>query len=499
MKSPSARRSHLTRALSASMTAAMAVSATPLRSQAPVERYVITVDSALSELTVKATLTVRSGALYMHTRGTGDRNYWRRQVRGLTVADSLGRLIEVDSVGEGRFSLAKNYSGRAELSYTVDLGFARQPFASGNQKTGWRVGSAVYLVTKPLFVVTDTADAVAREVQFILPKTYAVATPWARAGMAAQSYRVIGVRELNHNSIVVGRFTMRTIQHGSFAMKIAFLGALEAGVAPITRVLDLVLRDYVHRFGVPDRTNYLMTFYQVGVDAGEAYASSSVTTMRVAPSAVGLPMWGNTIAHELFHLWNSSWLQSNSKDSTEWFSEGFTEYYANRAMRAAGLIDRDAYVAKMSKHLGAYAFWQERPMFNTSLVNGGRDKTLHTLGLYDGGWSVAFVLDMKLRESRSPITLDTFMRALFQRYAAAGRPFIYEDLVNMADELLGAQGRAIFDRYVSGRELLPLDEAVRSLGYDLQLAPGAGEALLSPLANATNAQRMARLRYLLGN
>lgn len=474
--------------------------ATPNRlgGQSPVERYVVGIDTALSALTVEAALHIRSGALFMHTRGTGDRNYWRRQVRDLRVVDSLGVPLGVDSIGEGRFAVARGYTGAATLHYKVDLGFTRAPFESGNQKTGWRVGQAVYLVTKPVFIVSDTADRLTREVRFSLPASLSVAAPWQQRAGTPESYLVSGIQELNHNSLVIGRFTMRTIQHDAFTMRIAFLGDLGTASAPIGRVLDNVLRYYVTTFGVPNRTNYLMSFYVGDADAGEAYASSSVTSMRVPPSAVGLPMWGNTIAHELFHLWNSSWLRSASRDSTEWFSEGFTEYFANRAMRQGGLISREAFLAKMTKHFGAYAFWQDRPMFGASMVEAGRDKTLHTLGLYDGGWSLAFVLDMTLRAKQPPATLESYMRALFHDHAAAGRPYGYGDLVRGAEALLGPRGGDLFERHVAGRALLPLDEATRLLGLDLQLAPGAAEAILAPLPDASRIQRQRLARFLDG-
>ncbi len=460
------------------------------------DRYTIRVDSGLTALQVEATIRIRSGDLFMHTRGVGDRNYWRRQIRDLSVRDSVGSPLAVDSVGEGRFSVAHGYSGPVTLRYGVDLGFTHLPFASGNQKTGWRTGSALYLVTKPIFILSDTADARLRMVRFQLPAGFKVATPWTSRIDLPDWFEIAGVRDLNHNSIALGRFSLLESRHGSFAMRVAYLDGPLSESRRVERVLDSAANYFIRKFGVPGRSVYLMTFYHADADAGEAFASSSVTTLRVPPEEIGIPMWGNTLAHELFHLWNSSWLRSTPTDSTEWFSEGFTEYYANRAMLSTGLISQEVFLAKANKHLGAYAFWQDRPMFGATLAEAGRDKTRHTFGVYDGGWNVAWCLDVMLRSRPTASSLDDYMRVLFRDFASSQRAYSYSDLMRNAEAMLGPDGRTLFERSVGGSALLPLDRAAHSLGLDLQLSPGSAEAILSRSPTARREEQQRLRRYL---
>ena len=48
-------------------------------------------------------------------------------------------------------------------------------------------------------------------------------------------------------------------------------------------------------------------------------------------------------AHEFFHLWNGKSFSPNAED-TEWFKEGFSNYYTLKALHHIGYLNDESYL-----------------------------------------------------------------------------------------------------------------------------------------------------------
>src|ERR1044072_8816477 len=90
----------------------------------------------------------------------------------------------------------------------------------------------------------------------------------------------------------------------------------------------------------------------------EAFEHSAAFSERELPSKENLIGWGNTLAHELFHSWNGAELGPRDYASCQWFSEGFTEYFANLALVQQRLIAEPLFLSKAEKNLGIYALFR---------------------------------------------------------------------------------------------------------------------------------------------
>jgi predicted metalloprotease with PDZ domain len=101
--------------------------------------------------------------------------------------------------------------------------------------------------------------------------------------------------------------------------------------------------------------------------------------------------------------------------------------------------------------------------------------------VYDGGWVVAACLDARLREgSGGARTFEDLLGALWSDFGRPGTLYRYEDVVATASEVAGEDLAAFFAAHVAGRETLPVEECLRTLGYTLYAKPYAGEAYLAP-------------------
>ncbi|MGH7566473.1 MAG: hypothetical protein ACREK2_06560, partial [Gemmatimonadota bacterium] len=175
---------------------------------------------------------------------------WATFVRDLRARDAAGReltLTPIDSTAA--WSLPSGAAGPLTLEYDVDLAFAREPYPPGNEQAGQAFDDALYLVTKPLFVVSESVGPAT--VDLSLPEGWEAAAPWERgessAGAVAR-FQVPDSESLLRNSLIVGRFGAVRMQEGGIDLTLALPGSMRE-VEPLVRsALGGPLRRYLALF-----------------------------------------------------------------------------------------------------------------------------------------------------------------------------------------------------------------------------------------------------------
>lgn len=125
------------------------------------------------------------------------------------------------------------------------------------------------------------------------------------------------------------------------------------------------------------------------------------------------------LAHEYFHTWNGNEIPNVS----DWFTEGFTEFFASRLLRRSGLIDDERWRSALDQHLRTLwlspvatapgeATWTSRPI-----------PTEVQLIQFQRGIVVALMLDEEIRRVHGgQKSLDDFFLELLAA-SSAGEPF----------------------------------------------------------------------------
>jgi predicted metalloprotease with PDZ domain len=442
--------------------------------------YVVTFDAAQPLVAhVAAELPAGSRNLHMAAWGASQMpNGWASFISRLTAND-----VGLEP-GPNATWIANASSDRPlRLGYDVDLSFAKTKWPAGNEQAGLFENGALFLVSKALFIVTDVAGP--RRVTFRVPKDWKVATPWDPVG--DHTYRAAGLGDLINNSLVLGTFDAREFSIDEFKVTLALLGRMEESHELIAETLRKVLHAYGEVFGDVPKGRYLLTLFAADDTDAEAYASSAAFTERDALTKSNVIGWGNTIAHELFHSWNGIRIAGRDYPSSQWLGEGFTEYFANLALIQEGLIPMTLFRSRVEKSLGLYTYFRSSPLFaDVSLLDAGKNKGRNRLGVYEGGWAVAFALDMEIRRStEGRRTLRDFMRLMLARFGAPNTPYTIDDVIAVASEVAGADSSSFFQRYVIGTELLPIEESLARAGFDVYTAFYTGSLYIWP--NGTTA------------
>ena len=459
--------------------------------------YTVTISlSDVPQAKVEADVQVVAGRLFMIG---GSVNHlprgWATFVREIKAADMNGNVLALEEFSDEKYKaqwrVAGSYQGTIRLTYTVDLSLAKTKWPAGNEQAAYFDGKALFAASRLLFIVSDL-DGPAT-VKFRLPPLARVSTPWKNA--AGGLYTASG-QSLVNNTLVVGDYGGKRMRFGNFDFEIALLGDVTKSDALISSTLQKFARAFTKIFPDTPPSSYLITLFFADSEDGEAYDASAAFTTKPPLTSENMIVWGVTLGHELFHFWCGHQIQGENYEDSQWFQEGFTEYYANLAMNREGILPERFFIWKAENTLGKYLYFRSAPQFDkVSLKDAGQRKTTYRFGVYDGGWAAAFALDITLREkTKGKKTLDDFMRRMFQKFGLTKTKFKYEDIVSTASEIAGEDMASFFKSYVDGLEVIPVSQLLEKVGYGTSGEEYAAELFIFP-KKATELKRQLLGQY----
>ncbi len=266
----------------------------------------------------------------------------------------------------------------------------------------------------------------------------------------------------------------------------------------LAALLEKVVREEIGIFGELPRfdqgvytvlADYLPWAAGDGMEhRNSTYCTSTRSIARDRDRLVG------TIAHEFFHAWNVERLRPKSLEPFDfervnpsgelWFAEGFTSYYSALVLRRAGIADRARFTGRLSRILDATlnspARRHESPVLSSLLAPltdgaAAKDPTNFRnthLSYYTYGFAVGLGLDLELRQRFAGISLDDYMRAMWEEYGRREKPYTLEDLERVLGRVAGDAGfaRDFFRRSVYGRELPDYERLLAAAGFLLRKA-----------------------------
>lgn len=328
-------------------------------------------------VSVTARMPVSRGRIFMNPFGADHlSDGWTSFVRNLRVLDSKNRPLRFTTEQNASWRISGGYSEGVVLQYDVDLSFAYERWPAGNEQAGFYEDGALFLVARPLFI-TSEAD-VKRIVRFEVPAGWKISTPWEPSAADPGAFVAENQAVLLNNTMVVGRHAEHTFQEGLFTFILALPGRIGNSSDLIIETLKKPVRAYCRIFDQTPKSRFMVTLFYADQEDGEGYTRSAAFTTRDSIKQSNLILWGNTLAHELFHFWNGQQMRGEPRASREWFSEGFTEYYANRTLIREGLISEDLFIKKMEKHIGMYLYFKSAPAFTgISILQSGERKSYY--------------------------------------------------------------------------------------------------------------------------
>ena len=422
---------------------------------------------------------------------------WATFVDQLEVRTADGTYIQAEPVTEdgwGSWTVDVEDETRVTISY--DIRFDHDQYnwnlAGGADSRPAYSNGGLYLVTRALFIYSpygiDEAD-----VQFITPEDWVISTPWARSDRAPNTFHVDRWGSLLNNAVVLGEHIQNQIQIGDTMVILAVDPALEAYIDDFEDTFRTQLESYGNLFGGTPDIGYLVALREADEIEGEAFNNSFNQIFVVEDLDERRRIWANVLGHELFHLWNGGGhaLVGADKPRVEWFTEGFTEYYASLISFRSGILSEAEYFNKIARYFARYHIsknmWPADPI---SLIEAGEDKSGNWLYLYGGGATIALILDIEIRDlTNCERGLNDVMHLLNERFGQTHTPFEVADVLDAVNEVSGSDFGSFFSDYIEGAEAMP-DFAFHLRKAGLAVDDYGDEYYVRRIQNPTRAQAM---------
>ena len=453
-----------------------------------VNRYGIKISqSDIRSVEVVATLFIDQPILTINNEGIPNNvpKGWANFVTIVSITTEEGNPIEFDwNASNNSWSLNYKGSGRIRITYKVKLSHDQYNWDTVGGIDGRPTlisQSTVFWRTNALFLFSPNHPEKTSLVTFEVPDDWNVSTAWKRKD--GFSFFVENTESLSNNALMIGRHIEKDIQYDGMSVKMAISPDFANDYGTISRVLERVLPLYRGIFGELPNSTFLICISKHFFEDGEAFYNSFHQLLVDKHLDKRMVVWGNVLAHEMFHYWNgANFLIGENPNTNSWFSEGFTEYYSNLALVRAGLITEKEYLQKLAYQFARF-YTSQSVMGNRqpSLFEAGNDKMNNWHLIYGGGASIAFILDVEIRtRTNGKKSLDDFMRILYKQYGKHGKHITLKDQIETLEDLTKSDFDAFFKKYVTGKEfyLLPILGACQKAG--LIVAQYQGEFFISP-------------------
>jgi predicted metalloprotease with PDZ domain len=222
------------------------------------------------------------------------------------------------------------------------------------------------------------------------------------------------------------------------------------------------------------------------VEAGDRATSAAPNTTASLPREYRGFL--SLVSHEFFHLWNVKRIRPDALgpfDYTQenytkmlWVAEGITDYYADVALRRAGLISENDFLSATARAMqalqntpGRLEQSAEESSFDSWIKYYRQDENSvnSQVSYYEKGALLGLLLDLEIRKRSSGAkSLDDVMRYLYAEYFKKNRNYGPADFQKTCELMAGGSLEEFFNRFVRGKEELDYNGALESAGLKLE-------------------------------
>ena len=315
------------------------------------------------------------------------------------------------------------------------------------------------------------------------PADWNIATSW---GIDKDEYRFDGTDsdDLVYSFVASGDYRVETIEFDGIGVHTAFRGQGWTRDDEVQDFLLRVLASHRDTFQTTPFERLLAVgdfFYDRGVTSGSAFHNSINLMMprdRKLSDDVGFQ---NLIAHESFHLWNGGdGVLAYADYEVLWLSEGVTDFYAQKNLLRAQLIDDEEMLEEMAgKYLRLnVSFLRDMPLPDVGsqyFEDPGARSLVYTKGALAG-----FLIDTYLQSTTGGLeSLDDVVRTLAEsrNNVERGEKYRNDDVLGALETVGGAELVKLFQDFSSGDYRRALESVLDLAGYRIERVAEPGYTL----------------------
>lgn len=422
--------------------------------------YKITIPQGNHQIAfVEASLRPTNKQFYMFPGANQLPQRWSTFVSDFAVTDENDKPVSVTAMDDGSWQLSAIPEGRVSFSYQVNLEHENHSWSGGVDGAAYARDWGVFYTARSLFVVNGEHRKNI-QVEFDLPEHWRVTTPWLRQNTESQTYSVADYSYLSTSILFAGTHKQLSVRQGQFELLLALGGdKILAQEKAFSDMAQGVLQYYTDLMGgIPKLQTQGETIKSVVVinpsdkTDGEALGNNISLLLDPDGDQMSQVISRFIFAHEFFHLWNGKSFTPET-DDTEWFKEGFSNYYTLKALRHIGYLDDASYLDMLANFF--YQKYDSDDGVGSLSMTDGELKHDHWGLIYSGGMFVAIAQDMQIRStSKNEKSVDDMMRFMFENFT--DETYDIGDVERELSNLNSESQKDFFDRYIVGTERLSL-------------------------------------------
>lgn len=231
-----------------------------------------------------------------------------------------------------------------------------------------------------------------------------------------------------------------------------------------TELLETIIHEQRKFWDEENFTNYLVTLMP---SKSEAYNSGTAVHNAFSIFINDFPEesqghWNNLgwlLSHEHFHTWNGLKMTSDSSlGAMEWFTEGFTEYYALKFNYRLNLLQFADYLNTVNQILLDYYGSPVLNAKNKKIPSKFWENAHYQQLPYVRGFVLALNWDQEIKRlSHDQYSLDDLMLNLYKKVKRSGKSFTIDDIQKLVGKFIGKQPAAYdIKNYIQKGKTIPL-------------------------------------------
>ena len=416
-------------------------------------------------------------------------------------ASCQGAEVALEKVDKSTWRAA-SCKGELQLSYRVYAWDLSVRAAHVDQTHAFVNGTSVFLSAEGF--ADEKHDVVLHRPEHDVNNLFRVSTTLTAGTVDSSGYGVYSAEnydELIDHPIEQGNFKQLKFDACGVPHEVVLTGACHFDEDRLIQDLKTICEYEIRFFGEPapvDRYVFMVMVVDAGYGGLEHRASTALMITRENLPVIGqsevsdkyLDFLG-LCSHEYFHTWNVKRIKpaafvpfnlaAESYTELLWFFEGMTSYYDDLVLVRTGLIDEKRYLGVLSKTLtriqrgsgrltqtvtdSSFDAWNKFYKQDENAPNA-------IVSYYAKGALIALCMDAELRSrSDSDVTLDDLMRAMWENWQATQAGLEEQEPQRIASQLVKADLTEFFDPVLYSTDELPVNDALKQFGIDLQWSP----------------------------
>ena len=442
---------------------------------------------------IEAKFKLKDNLLYMGWGASNLPNRWATFVHNLEVRSKQEKLLPVQVLDDAQWRIDAPLHTEIILRYDVHLDHENYDWNSGIDAVAYTTDLGVFYTGRTLFILNGE-DLTNITVSFNLPEDWAVTNPWSRNVENANSFQVTNITDLLTALIFTGKHKEISLKRDDFELVFA-LGSSDImnQEFELKHLAQGVLDYYIELMGgipnpSPDNPLHksVVVISSSEKTDGEALGNNVSVLIEKNGDDLSKTFSRFIFAHEFFHLWCGKSF-SPASDDTEWFKEGFTNYYTLKALYHVNFLTDESYLDFLSSFF--YKRYHNDQGVGRYAMADGEKKHDHWGLIYAGGMLVGMSQDLIIRNvSNNEKSIDDLMRKLFKKYGGSNNTYSLQELQELYGELSGTDPTDFFNMYILGTNEIPIEEYLRLAGLDAKI--DSGQLILSKSDVITSKQQV---------